>query len=86
MIIREKLHIIKRLETLLKALYKCDIIIIVIFIIRSQFLLILFPDDHSRVHLEPREGDPHSDYINASFIHVFLFSLSLIMIITFANI
>lgn len=29
----------------------------------------LFTDDHSRVVLEPTEGDP-SDYINASYIPV----------------
>ena len=27
-------------------------------------------DDHSRVVLGPYEGDPSSDYINASFVNV----------------
>ncbi len=29
-----------------------------------------YPDDHSRVILEPEEGDPDSDYVNANYIDV----------------
>ena len=28
------------------------------------------PDNHSRVILEPVEGDPESDYVNANYIDV----------------
>ena len=31
---------------------------------------IFFSDDHNRVILEPEEGVPDSDYINASYVDV----------------
>ena len=31
---------------------------------------IIFSDDHNRVILEPEEGVPDSDYINASYVDV----------------
>lgn len=29
-----------------------------------------FPDDYNRVVLDPLEGEPDSDYINASYVDV----------------
>ena len=40
----------------------------ILFIVLFAYLLFL--DDHSRVILEQTNGDPKSDYINASYIPV----------------